>query len=337
MIHILLGPADFDNRISDRDNCIFWQDDLTLGPVPLTQSLEDLTNIREFFRRSYRTETIMTAKDEEIAAEENGEQTSLNRASFAKRDEQLRQLDGAVEIVAWCGRNRREILMLCAVLNFAPPELLRNSKLMIAPCPTWGPFVCKPDELEQIFRARFPISHEFQEFLQQIWNGYTASDPGRLVAASKHALNQNGAIGRVLLWILEEYPSLENGLSRTEEDLLRYADEDNSIARIVGKSIGLSNDQIGDVDLYARIWNFLSCDQPLLELTTSGVSLADIDSMHALRQLAVRPSSFGRQLLKGKADYVHVNGLDRWIGGVHMCGKSVPWRFNRQTETLICI
>jgi hypothetical protein len=41
MIHVLLGSADFDDRIPDRENCIFWQDDLNFGLVPSTETLDD--------------------------------------------------------------------------------------------------------------------------------------------------------------------------------------------------------------------------------------------------------------------------------------------------------
>ena len=36
----------------------------------------------------------------------------------------------------------------------------------------------------------------------------------------------------------------------------------------------------------------------------------------------------------GEQDYLIRNGLDRWIGGVHLSGHHVPWRFDEGTETI---
>jgi hypothetical protein len=32
---------------------------------------------------------------------------------------------------------------------------------------------------------------------------------------------------------------------------------------------------------------------------------------------------------------VALNGVDRWIGGVHLRGRQVPWRWDDGTESLV--
>ena len=34
----------------------------------------------------------------------------------------------------------------------------------------------------------------------------------------------------------------------------------------------------------------------------------------------------GRKLLDGQADWVRLNGIDRWLGGVHLQGAEAAWR-----------
>jgi hypothetical protein len=36
-----------------------------------------------------------------------------------------------------------------------------------------------------------------------------------------------------------------------------------------------------------------------------------------------------------RSGQVAVNGIDRWIGGVHLQGHHVPWRWDDGTETII--
>ena len=37
----------------------------------------------------------------------------------------------------------------------------------------------------------------------------------------------------------------------------------------------------------------------------------------------------------GQLDHVELNGIDRWIGGVHLDGKQARWRWDEGTETVI--
>ena len=42
----------------------------------------------------------------------------------------------------------------------------------------------------------------------------------------------------------------------------------------------------------------------------------------------------GARVLAGRAHHVQLNGIDRWIGGVHLVGRDVRWRFDEGTETI---
>ena len=36
----------------------------------------------------------------------------------------------------------------------------------------------------------------------------------------------------------------------------------------------------------------------------------------------------GREVLAGRADHPALNGLDRWVGGVHLRGLAPKWRWD---------
>jgi hypothetical protein len=48
----------------------------------------------------------------------------------------------------------------------------------------------------------------------------------------------------------------------------------------------------------------------------------------------VRLTETGARVLAGRDDHVRLNGIDRWIGGVHLHGRQVPWRWDDGTESL---
>jgi hypothetical protein len=52
------------------------------------------------------------------------------------------------------------------------------------------------------------------------------------------------------------------------------------------------------------------------------------------RRTGLALTDAGARVLAGAADHVSLNGIDRWIGGVHLQGRHVPWRWDEGTETL---
>jgi hypothetical protein len=116
--------------------------------------------------------------------------------------------------------------------------------------------------------------------------------------------------------------------------MLHCVGEGNSIARIVGQTMGNTEECLGDQHLFERIWDFASADVPVLEIV-DGVGLAELESVRAFTQSTVRLTHCGKQLMTGGCDYLSINGLDRWIGGVHLRGRTVRWRYDPNARHLV--
>jgi hypothetical protein len=43
----------------------------------------------------------------------------------------------------------------------------------------------------------------------------------------------------------------------------------------------------------------------------------------------------GRQVLAGTRDRVETLGIDRWLGGVHLKGRRVPYRWDRRARRIV--
>lgn len=69
----------------------------------------------------------------------------------------------------------------------------------------------------------------------------------------------------------------------------------------------------------------------------SSVQLLDADPTGdpVDRATRLRLTNTGARVLAGDADHVALNGIDRWIGGVHLRGRRVPWRWDEGTETIV--
>jgi hypothetical protein len=50
--------------------------------------------------------------------------------------------------------------------------------------------------------------------------------------------------------------------------------------------------------------------------------------------LSLRLTDAGRRVLAGEADHVALDGIDRWVGGVHLHGRDARWRWHEGTESI---
>jgi len=110
--------------------------------------------------------------------------------------------------------------------------------------------------------------------------------------------------------------------------LLRNTGEENSILKTVAKTIGESDDCVSDIQLYELVREFLHARVPLLQIAQQPRMDIEQMSFSEFHDLKIQLTPFARELLMSKSDYVAVNGIDRWIGGVHLKGQAVPWRFD---------
>ena len=122
-----------------------------------------------------------------------------------------------------------------------------------------------------------------------------------------------------------EYPSTRDGLALTERRILAAAAEGHATAGAIFLRLGEreARPYLGDS------WAFAAMER----LARAG-------------RLCWRPpprppspshplsSPRGRAALAGEADHVALNGIDRWIGGVHLSGPEAAWRWDEGTESV---
>jgi hypothetical protein len=53
------------------------------------------------------------------------------------------------------------------------------------------------------------------------------------------------------------------------------------------------------------------------------------------RKARVELTELGETVRKGEADFVALNGIDLWLGGVHLEDKNNLWRWDEQSGTLV--
>ncbi|WP_138751405.1 hypothetical protein [Paenibacillus sinopodophylli] len=74
---------------------------------------------------------------------------------------------------------------------------------------------------------------------------------------------------------------------------------------------------------------------PLLTIEGDGMFLGLHDSPESFLHRRVHVTALGTQLASRKADWIHLNGINQWYGGVHLEGNDSIWRWDAGTATII--
>jgi hypothetical protein len=114
---------------------------------------------------------------------------------------------------------------------------------------------------------------------------------------------------------LEQFPSVENGLSRLEHDIVELAAERPRAWFELFRAQAEREERpfLGDAIFRDYVEGLATARTPFVEIADGGT---------------VSATRVGEAALHGEADFAAANGLDRWRGGIHLVGESPRWRWN---------
>jgi hypothetical protein len=210
-----------------------------------------------------------------------------------------------------------------------------------------------PDELRELpaSNACAPLTPDALDLAVRAWAAFRSPAPDGLrhIAATRSA--ELRFLGEAFDRLCREYPSVRDGLSLTERRVLAAVadgatDAAAAFARAASREI---RPFLGDTSCYAIIDRLATAEVPLLRLDPPGRSQGEDTSGDAPGvpgrsippgrpcgpDTGVSLTDAGARVLAGRADHVTLSGVDRWIGGVHLRGRHVPWRWDDATETLV--
>ncbi len=167
------------------------------------------------------------------------------------------------------------------------------------------------------------------ELATRAWAAFRAPSPDNLRAIAATRLGELRFLGEAFDRLSREYPATRDGLSLTERRILAAIADGASRAGVafVQAQARETRPYLGDLTCFARISRLAQGPHPLVLLDTPGRPVQ--------RTTGVRLTGTGEQVLAGQADQINLNGIDRWIGGVHLQGHHVPWRWDDGTETIV--
>jgi hypothetical protein len=186
----------------------------------------------------------------------------------------------------------------------------------------------RPDQLEGLPAvAAVTLSEDALALGTRAWAALRAPDPRGLAAIVAARSPELRFMPEAFDRLGREYPWTRDGLSLTERRLLAAIAEGAATAgeAFVRGAAREARPYLGDTWAFAAIERLARAEVPL---ASAGAGTVDRDTAVALTEA-------GRRVLDGAADHVLLNGIDRWIGGVHLVGWDVAWRWDEGVEAVV--
>lgn len=311
MLHITSGESVRIHETGLPGKVIYWLDILHEGPVPAGLSLPEMTQVRSGFLRTAGY------------APEDGPN------ALVERDQALEQYLHHDETILWFEHDLYDQLQLIQILDwFLIHERAgrRLSLICVGKFPGIGRFKglgpLTSEQLFSLFNQRQDLILRDYKYASAAWAAFCSPDPSdieEVLSVHTEALPYlKGALQRHL----EQFPSVQTGLSRTERQILEAVAAGNHLREEAFLADQDREERIflGDTvfETYAR--RMCNCHEPLLSWFRD--------------RLEITPA--GERVLRGQEDAIALNGFDRWLGGVHLQAQpDVEWRWDEKQKKLV--
>ena len=292
-----------------------WRDVLHEGPVPAGLSLEELDDVRAGF-----------------LAERGWTNLAKAKRDFARRAATLAGYKDHEEVVLFFEHDLYDQLQLIQVLDWFSGQDLERTKLSLVQADEYLGTL-GPERLRALFRERRETTAEQLDLGSTAWEAFCSPDPTAVLGVIEAGVLALPFLAPALRRHLEQFPSTANGLSRSEEQALEAiaggsnTPEEAFVAHQEREEPVFLSDA-----LFASYLKDLSDAREPLVLLEGGERIID-PAREGLWIQEIVLTGKGREVLRGDEDRVRLNGIERWLGGVHLSGET-PWRWDRAARTL---
>ena len=184
-------------------------------------------------------------------------------------------------------------------------------------------------ELASLFETRHEVNEAELSLAHCAWSAYCSPEPEALQDFLNGDTSAMPYLKPALLSHLARFPSVQNGLGRIEQCGLQLVNK--GFKKFTDLFPRFIDEQpvygLGDLQLYGALQQLSNARVPLLK---NGGSI----NPEKVRDSAYEITAEGKAVLNGEADYVELNGIDAWLGGVHLTDNNL-WRWAETKQELI--
>jgi hypothetical protein len=250
-------------------------------------------------------------------------------------DDTLAAALGHEEVVIWLDHRLSDQLILIKVLDWFSRRHLGAMTLSLICIDRFagldrfvGLGELTANQLASLAETRLPVTDAQFRTAQAAWKVFTSPDPSAVERFLQTDTSALPFIASALRRHLEQFPSVDCGLSRTERQALSVLHQGGPLSgRRLFVAVQRLEEQIymGNGSFYRQMEDVSSVRHPLLQISDT--------AQHGLGEVTITDA--GRNVVEGRADHIELNGIDRWLGGVHLQGQIAAWRWDRASARIV--
>jgi hypothetical protein len=300
-----------------------WREALVCGPTPGGLSPGEF--------RTLRTRHLAQAYGVDLAECEKG---------LCAQEDALLRFSDHEEVVLWFEHDLFCQVQLIYLLSWFAQRELGKTKLSLI---CIGEFPGIEDfrglgqlsdaQLMSLFPKRCEVTKVQLDLGARAWTTYSSTDP----TVIEHLISGNTDglpfLSIALAKHLRRFPSVRNGLGRLEnvglELIVDGHHEFKSLFGAFGKREPAYG--FGDAQVFLELKRLANAVKPVITMS-NGTNAKDSGVLNTSFQV----TEHGEAVLRGEDDFVHTNGIDLWLGGVHLEGDEAAWRWDEVAQTLVC-
>lgn len=303
---------------------VAWREALVCGPAPGNLSESEFIDVRARHASEAYDMPLETCREESRKQHET-------LASFADHE----------EVVLWFEHDLFCQVHLIYLLNWFAQREIGKTKLTLISIDEFpgiddfrGLGQLNEKQLASLLPQRQAITSQQLETGARAWRAYSSADAAELVSLLNSDLSALPFLHAALKKHLLRFPSTRNGLGRIENVGLELVAASYSKFKSLFPEFMRREPRygFGDAQFYLAMRRLATAPVPVLQEKNGGNSNSADSSGMLSSSFEITKS--GEAVLNSEEDFVIQNGIDLWLGGVHLKGKESQWRWDEDSEQL---
>jgi len=309
-----------------------WQDALYEGPIDARTNLTQLSRQRA----QYFTDLGWVVKKE-------------IDARYQARNKLLFSYQKFKEIVLWFDHDLNSQLQLVQIVDwFSRHELEKTNLSLVSVERSRGASTYQSlntmssKSIQALMNNRWEVTLGQINICQHAWKALGSNNPNALLRFYNTNSSTMPHLKNAILRFLKQYPSQINGLSHSEaliaNALLHRKSDANEIYQTMQSKEGIA---FMSKAIFANcLQNMCEGNMPLVEQQQINIS-EDSEEENGVYEdtevklkVVLKLTDLGRQVLHNWVDWIQVNGVNRWLGGVHLREGSL-WRYDETRRKVV--